>query len=76
MIPSVEKAYASRKKDEIIINRLNKFKMYVYKNLLDNTEHLALVRGKIMANETTLAFSGFGWCICGNLDGFTDICMA
>ena len=42
------------KSDEIQLNRFGIFKMFVYRNLIDGTEHLALVKGKILKNKNTL----------------------
>ena len=32
--------------DELKLSEKKKFKMFIYKNIIDNTEHLALVKGK------------------------------
>ena len=46
-----EKFVKCIKIDEILLGKSKKFKMYIYKNLIDNTEHLALVRGEILKNK-------------------------
>ncbi len=42
------------KTDELILSKLVKFKMFVYKNRIDGNEHLALVKGNILKNRNIL----------------------
>ncbi len=42
------------KVDDLQLPKYGGFKMFVYKNLIDETEHLALVKGKIMKNKNIL----------------------
>ena len=42
------------KTDELSLSKFGKFKMHIYKNLIDGTEHLVLVRGKITSDENIL----------------------
>ena len=48
-----EKFVKCIKVDNVVLGRDKKFKMHIYKNLIDNTEHLALVRGKINRDDIT-----------------------
>ena len=47
-----EKFVKCIKTDSIKIGKSKLFKMNVYKNLIDNTEHLVLVKGKILTGDT------------------------
>ena len=40
--------------DDLKLSDTKKFKMFIYKNIIDNTEHLALVKGKIKKDEDIL----------------------
>ena len=40
--------------EDLKLSETKKFKMFIYKNLIDNTEHLALVKGKINKDEDVL----------------------
>ncbi len=42
------------KVDDLILPKFGNFKMFVYKNLIDETEHLAMVKGKIIRNKNIL----------------------
>ena len=42
------------KNDELLLKGYGSFKMFVYRNVIDGTEHLALVKGKIQKNKNTL----------------------
>ena len=42
------------KSDEISLPKFGAFKLFVYKNLIDETEHLVLVKGKITKNKSVL----------------------
>ena len=42
------------KRDEISLPKFGTFKLFVYKNLIDETEHLVLVKGKITKNKSVL----------------------
>ena len=42
------------KVEEIQLPKLQGFRMCVYKNLIDGTEHLALVKGKILRNKNVM----------------------
>ncbi len=42
------------KRDEISLPKYGTFKLFVYKNLIDETEHLVLVKGKITKNKSVL----------------------
>tara|TARA_B100000989_G_scaffold239024_1_gene185901 strand:+ start:271 stop:1347 length:1077 start_codon:yes stop_codon:yes gene_type:complete len=49
-----EKFVRCIKTDSIKLGTKNIFKMHVYKNLIDFTEHIALVKGKIDSDDTIL----------------------
>ncbi len=49
-----EKFVKCIKTDTIKLSNKSIFKMYVYKNLIDDTEHIALVKGKIDSNQTIM----------------------
>ena len=40
--------------EDLKLSDTKKFKMFIYKNLIDNTEHIALVKGKINKDEDVL----------------------
>ncbi|MBS91976.1 MAG: 3,4-dihydroxy-2-butanone-4-phosphate synthase [Rickettsiales bacterium] len=49
-----EKLVKCIRSDELLIDKSKKFKMYVYQNIIDGTEHLALVKGNISEKKNTL----------------------
>jgi len=49
-----EKLVKCLRSEELIIDKLKRFRMYVYQNIIDGTEHLALVRGNISEQKNTL----------------------
>ncbi len=42
------------KTDSITLSKFGNFKMFIYKNLIDGNEHLALVKGNIIKNKNVL----------------------
>ena len=48
-----EKFVKCIKSDNIVLGKSKKFRIHIYKNLIDDTEHLALVKGKIYKNKVT-----------------------
>ena len=49
-----EKFVRCIKTDFLNLGKNKNFKMFIYKNLIDDTEHIALVKGKIIRGETLI----------------------
>ena len=42
------------KTDDLVLSKFGKFKMFIYKNLIDENEHVAFVKGNVMQNKNIL----------------------
>ncbi len=42
------------KSEDLVLPKFGQFKMFIYKNLIDGTEHLAIVKGKIIKKKNVL----------------------
>ncbi len=42
------------KTDNLFLSKFGEFKMFIYKNLIDGNEHLALIKGKVNRNKNVL----------------------
>ncbi len=49
-----EKLVKCVRSEDLLIDKSQKFKMYVYQNIIDSTEHLALVKGNVSEKENIL----------------------
>ena len=49
-----EKLVKCIRKETFKFGYLENFKLFIYKNIIDGTEHIALLKGKILSNQNIL----------------------